>query len=165
MQILTGRQTNGTRYSVQVKVAVYSTGKTNPFTQFSLFATDHKVKSTMRVSFRRFSQFCFILTTLLALTTCPHSKVEESFALQATHDLFYHGVTPAIRFAVSSSSSSFWNASVLIMNQTSAKIPSMTLKDLPYDHVQYPGGKNIYSCCFCLFPFSFLRRNSHGSLL
>ena len=41
--------------------------------------------------------------------TCPYSKVEESFNLQATHDLFYHGIL------------------VLDQNHNS------------YDHWQYPG--------------------------
>ena len=42
--------------------------------------------------------------------TCPYSKVEESFNLQATHDLFYHGIL------------------VLDQNHNNS-----------YDHLQYPG--------------------------
>jgi alpha-1,6-mannosyltransferase len=40
---------------------------------------------------RRFSRWFFIAISLSALILCPHSKVEESFPLQATHDLYYHG--------------------------------------------------------------------------
>jgi hypothetical protein len=60
------------------------------------------------------------LVALLDLLLCPHSKVEESFQLQATHDLFYHGIGPALRH--------LWNGGTEL---------------LPYDHLQYPGGKNI----------------------
>ena len=50
------------------------------------------------------------------LWLCPHSKVEESFQLQATHDLIYYGISPAIR-------------SVLMTESAS----------LPYDHLVFPG--------------------------
>lgn len=71
------------------------------------------------------SQIWFWVASALLLSTflgdlliCPHSKVEESFQLQATHDLFYHGIRPAVR--------SF------VLGETNIT--------LPYDHLQYPGG-------------------------
>ncbi|KAG7349010.1 Alg9-like mannosyltransferase family-domain containing protein [Nitzschia inconspicua] len=79
---------------------------------------------------------------LLDLVLCPYSKVEESFPLQATHDIFYHGVGPAIN-------ASFYGDTV----------------DLPYDHLQYPGvvprtfaGPIIlaYLCRILLLPCSML---------
>jgi alpha-1,6-mannosyltransferase len=68
--------------------------------------------------FFEFSCLLLCLVALLDLLFCPHSKVEESFQLQATHDLFYYGVGPALR--------QLWNGE----NEA-----------LPYDHLQYPGGK------------------------
>jgi alpha-1,6-mannosyltransferase len=41
---------------------------------------------------RRLAQGLFLTTSLTSLFLCPHSKVEESFYIQATHDLYYHGV-------------------------------------------------------------------------
>ncbi|CAJ1918515.1 unnamed protein product [Cylindrotheca closterium] len=58
---------------------------------------------------------CLLFSSfLLDLTLCPHSKVEESFQLQATHDLIYFGIRPA-----------------LFGNDDSS--------ETPYDHLQYPG--------------------------
>jgi len=56
------------------------------------------------------------LISLSALLICPYSKVEESFNLQATHDLYYHGVTSLYRY----------------------RNNDVELKNL-YDHLQYPG--------------------------
>ena len=72
------------------------------------------------------SVLLLFLVALFDLLLCPHSKVEESFQLQATHDLFYYGIGPALRQR--------WNGET---------------EQLPYDHLQYPGGKNVsIDACF-----------------
>lgn len=70
-----------------------------------------------------FSVSCLALFSIatLDLLICPHSKVEESFQLQATHDLFYHGIGPAWR--------KLWGVG--------------NNEPLPYDHLEYPGGTTL----------------------
>jgi len=63
-----------------------------------------------------------LVASLFDLIMCPHSKVEESFQLQATHDLYYYGIGDAIREQFSGLS-------------TTVTSPAT----LPYDHLQYPG--------------------------
>lgn len=58
-----------------------------------------------------------------ALVLCPHSKVEESAQLQATHDLFYYGLRPILRHTI-------------INGVKEEEMP-------PYDHLQFPGGKVV----------------------
>lgn len=65
---------------------------------------------------RKLAQAFLLVTSISSLVLCPYSKVEESFNLQATHDLFYHGLGPALFRSLSSSE-----------------------LQLPYDHLQYPG--------------------------
>lgn len=65
----------------------------------------------MQFPTERLAQVLFMSVSMMALILCPHSKVEESFNLQATHDLFYYGITPLFGGK----------------------------PDLHYDHLQYPG--------------------------
>ena len=68
----------------------------------------------------------FTLVGLADLWLCPYSKVEESFNLQATHDLFYHGIGPA------------WDRWFTASDESTP---------LPYDHLQYPGGESFGDVC------------------
>lgn len=92
----------------------------------------------------KLSQLVLLIVALLALYTCPHSKVEESFNLQATHDLFYHGVEPAwrsldvremLQVGDSSTTCAASNAGVDDVDTCGSNA------DSPYDHLQFPGGK------------------------
>lgn len=67
------------------------------------------------------SFICLLATATFSLIQCPHSKVEESFNLQATHDLYYYGVGPAIQSAQN--------------DFRSINDPLLAV----YDHIHYPG--------------------------
>jgi alpha-1,6-mannosyltransferase len=70
-------------------------------------------------------------TMSISLWACPHSKVEESFPLQAVYDLFYHGLGPAIQALLERHFSAAAG--------TGVTATSHVLVDLPYDHTQFPG--------------------------
>mmetsp|Transcript_4551 Transcript_4551/g.8776 ORF Transcript_4551/g.8776 Transcript_4551/m.8776 type:complete len:557 (+) Transcript_4551:115-1785(+) len=68
---------------------------------------------------KRLSFLLLSLIAIFSLLQCPYSKVEESFNLQATHDLYFYGIWPAVR--------AHWFGL--------SNIDSSVL----YDHLKYPG--------------------------
>ena len=71
------------------------------------------------------AQALLLTVSLTSWLLCPFSKVEESFNLQATHDLFYYGLAPAF--------------SHYYYGQSDEQQQGAPPDFLPYDHLQYPG--------------------------
>lgn len=72
------------------------------------------------LSMMKWMSFLFLASTsTVYLLKCPHSKVEESFNLQATHDLYYYGIGPALQASLGDSKD---KESLFV-----------------YDHLQFPG--------------------------
>ena len=93
-----------------------------------------------------FSSVLLILTSVLHLCTSPYSKVEESFNLQATHDLYYHGISPLFNHILSkygiknNSNMSFTSieANNKVLQKIRNKENEEKLKEY-YDHLVFPG--------------------------
>jgi hypothetical protein len=100
---------------------------------------------------RRLCELVLLLTSFVSLYTCPHSKVEESFNLQASHDLFYYGLGPAWtlsswrrhwrRGGGNDGDSASCDGAAGGRGQAETCSSRIGSDILPYDHVNFPGGR------------------------
>ncbi|KAL3789920.1 hypothetical protein HJC23_010605 [Cyclotella cryptica] len=101
-----------------------------------------------------------LLTSLVALITCPHSKVEESFNLQASYDLFYHGIELAwskkSRLLQTPLSASREHDTCDVSAVEEANESCVGWNTLPYDHIRFPGV--VPRTFFGAFILSYLAR-------
>lgn len=84
-------------------------------------------------TFQKVSYLALILVSFSYLYLCPYSKVEESFNLQATHDLYYYGISPALMQKYPRIQN-FHFLKKWLMQAT-----HLPYETLPYDHLVYPG--------------------------
>ena len=91
------------------------------------------------------SSLALALVSFFSLVRCPHSKVEESFNLQASHDLYYYGFKPALKTTLTSTSGQGKSQECIslpydhLLTSTNGQGKSQECISLPYDHLQFPG--------------------------
>jgi alpha-1,6-mannosyltransferase len=87
----------------------------------------HEYENDHHLWWFRLSKVLCMVIAGAHLFACPYSKVEESFHVQATHDLYYYGVQDAVNAFYFSTSD----------NDDTTTSSSRSLP--PYDHWDYPG--------------------------